>query len=171
MSVILVGYRGSGKTTIGKKLADRLWQKFIDTDAMIVATAGKTIREIFESQGEEKFRDLETEAVRTACGLADHVIALGGGALLREENRTIIKNSKLKRIYLRCDAQILLQRIASDPQTAANRPALTHLGGSIEEIRQLLAQREPFYRDVMTSELDVSNLTPAEALVHIARLL
>jgi shikimate kinase len=171
MSVILLGYRGSGKTTIGKKLADRLWQKFVDTDQMIVASAGKTIREIFEASGEEKFRDLETEALRHACELADHVIALGGGAVLREENRKMLKESKLKRVYLRCDAQILLQRIASDPQTAATRPPLTHLGGSIEEIRKLLAQREPLYREVMTSELDVSNLTPAEALVHIARLI
>jgi shikimate kinase len=171
VSVILIGYRGSGKTTIGKKLADRLWQKFVDTDQMIVATAGKTIREIFEQQGEEHFRDLETDAVRQACELTDHVIALGGGAVLREENREIIKNSKLKRIYLRCEAQILFQRIAGDPQTAANRPALTHLGGSIEEVCKLLAEREPFYRDVMTNELDVTNLSPVEALVHIARLL
>jgi shikimate kinase len=171
MSVILIGYRGSGKTTIGKKLADRLWLKFVDTDAMIIAAAGKTIREIFESAGEEKFRDLETQAVGDACGLADHVIALGGGAVLREENREIIKNSKLKRIYLRCDPQILFQRISSDPQTSANRPSLTHLGGNVEEIRKLLAVREPLYRQVMSSELDVSNLTPAEAVVHIARLL
>ncbi|HMB94960.1 MAG TPA: shikimate kinase [Tepidisphaeraceae bacterium] len=171
MSVILLGYRGSGKTTIGKKLADRLWLKFVDTDEMITKEAGKTIREIFEADGEPRFRDLETAAVRKACALVDHVIALGGGAVLREENRQIIKDSKLKRIYLRCDPQILFQRIASDPQTAANRPSLTHLGGSIEEIRKLLAEREPLYREVMTSELDVTNLAPAEALVHITRLL
>ena len=138
---------------------------------MVVAAAGQTIREIFEQKGEPHFRDLETAALRKACGLADHVIALGGGAVLREENRQVLKDSQLKRIYLRCDAQILFQRIQSDPQTAASRPHLTPLGGSIEEIRTLLAQREPFYREVMSCELDVSSLTPAEALVHIARLL
>jgi shikimate kinase len=171
MSVILIGYRGSGKTTIGRKLADRLWQKFVDSDELIVAAAGKSIREIFESAGEDHFRDLETQAVRQACGLKDHVISLGGGAILREENRLVVKNSGLKRIYLRCDPQILLQRIQSDPQTNSNRPALTHFGGSVEEIRNLLAIREPLYREVMTAELDVSNLAPAEALVHIVRLL
>src|SRR5450432_1746182 len=171
MSVILIGYRGSGKTTIGKKLADRLWQKFVDTDDLIVAATGKTIREIFETDGEPKFRDLETDALRKACEMKDHVISLGGGAVIREENRKTIINSGLKRIYLRCDPQILLQRIHSDPQTSANRPHLTHLAGGIDEIKNLLAIREPFYREVMSAELDVTNLSPVEALVHIVRLL
>lgn len=171
MSAILLGYRGSGKTTLGKKLADRLWQKFVDTDDLIVAAAGKSIREIFERDGEKRFRDLETEAVRKALGMSDHVIALGGGAVLREENRKLIKESGLKCVYLRCEPQVLLARIQSDPATAANRPHLTGLGGGIEEINKLLAEREPHYREIMTGELDVTNLTADEAMVYITRLL
>lgn len=171
MSAILIGYRGSGKTTIGKKLADRQWQKFVDTDELIISAAGKSIRDIFQQDGEERFRDLETDAVRKALALVDHVIALGGGAVLREENRKLIKESSLKRIYLRCEPQVLLERIQADPQTAANRPNLTGLAGGIEEIRTLLAKREPLYREVMSAELDVTNLSPDEAIVYITRLL
>lgn len=170
MGLILIGYRGSGKTTVGKKLASRLWWKFIDTDALIVQVAGKSIKDIFEQDGEPKFRVLETAAVQEACGMQDHIIALGGGAVLKDENRAIIKASGHKVIYLRCQPDILLQRIQADTATAMNRPNLTALGG-IAEIQNLLAQREPLYRELMTSELDLSNLTPDEAVVHISRMM
>ena len=170
MGLILIGYRGSGKTTVGKKLASRLWWKFIDTDALIVQVAGKSIKDIFEQDGEPKFRALETAAVQEACGMQDHIIALGGGAVQKDENRAIIKASGHKVIYLRCQPDILLQRIQADTATAMNRPNLTALGG-IAEIQNLLAQREPLYRELMTSELDLSNLTPDEAVVHISRMI
>src|SRR3954466_9333292 len=131
MSVILMGYRGSGKTTIGRRLADRLWQSFVDTDEMIVKQAGKPIAQIFADHGEEHFRNLETEAVKAACGLADHVIALGGGAVLKDQNRDLLKKSGHKIIYLRCEPHELLKRIQSDPESAATRPNLTPLGGGI----------------------------------------
>jgi shikimate kinase len=170
MSIALVGYRGSGKSTIGKRLADRLWQKFVDTDDLVTKQAGKSIKEIFETQGEADFRELEAQVVAEVCNLQDHVIALGGGAVLREENRKAIKAAGLKVIYLRCEAEELHKRIHADPATAATRPPLTHLGGSVEEIRALLAEREPVYRSVMTGELDVTNLSPQDAVVYIARL-
>src|SRR3954453_3034706 len=131
MSVVLLGYRGSGKTTLGHKLADRLWIKFVDTDDLVVAAAGKTIREIFENDGEQKFRDLEVQAVREACNREDHIIALGGGAVLREENRTLLKSLAFSRLYLRCEPEELLKRIEADPTTAVNRPSLTPLAGSL----------------------------------------
>lgn len=171
MSIALIGYRGSGKTTIGRKLADRLWQKFVDTDELIVRKAGKSIKEIFEQDGEPAFRDLETAAIREALTLPDHVIALGGGAVLREENRNLLKQAKAKVIYLKCDAEVLHARIQADTATAAMRPSLTKLGGSVEEVRQVLAEREPLYRQTMTSELDVTNLSPDDAVVYIARML
>lgn len=171
MSVILIGPRGSGKTTVGKRLADSLWLKFVDADDLIVAAAGKTIREIFQQQGGQHFRDLETDALKKVCATPDHVIALGGGAVIREQNRALIKNSGFKCIYLRCDPEVLLKRIQGDPLTAANRPNLTAYAGGIEEIRALLAQREPWYREVMTAELDVTNLSTDEAVVYLTRLM
>ena len=172
MSIVLIGYRGSGKTTIGKRLADRLWQPFVDTDDLIVRKAGgKTIKEIFEAGGESHFRDLESEVVREVGLLQEHVIALGGGALIREANRKVLKDAGHKVIYLKCEPEILFQHIQADPETARTRPALTNLGGGVEEIRKLLTDREPIYRQEMTAELDVTHLTPEDAMVYIVRLL
>ncbi|MGB7158450.1 MAG: shikimate kinase [Tepidisphaeraceae bacterium] len=172
MSIVLIGYRGSGKSTIGKRLADRLWQPFVDTDDLVVRKAGnRTIKEIFEQDGEDRFRELEADAVREVSLLQEHVIALGGGALIREENRKHLKDAGHKVIYLKCEPQVLFQHIQADPDTARTRPALTPLGGGPEEIRKLMAEREPIYRQAMTAELDVTNLTPEEAVVYIVRLL
>ena len=171
MSTALIGYRGCGKTTVGKRLADRLWQKFVDTDDLVVKKAGKNIKQIFEEDGEDAFRDLEVEAVAEACQLKDHVISLGGGVVLREENRKALKDAGLKVIYLRCDAAELIKRIQADPATAATRPPLTELGGGIEEVRKLLEEREPLYRSVMTGELEVTHLSPQDAVVYVTRLL
>ena len=115
--------------------------------------------------------DLESEVVREVSLLQEHVIALGGGALIREENRKHIKDAGFKVVYLRCEPQVLFEHIQADPDTAQTRPALTHLGGGVDEIRKLLADREPIYRQAMTAELDVTHLTPEEAVVYIVRLL
>jgi shikimate kinase len=167
MGIVLLGYRGSGKTTIGRRLAGRLNVSFVDTDDLIVTAAGRTIREIFEQHGEARFRALEATAVREICGSADKVIALGGGAVLREDNRRLLIASAHHRVYLRSEPEELVQRILADPQTAANRPSLTGLGGGIEEVRMLLAAREPLYREVMTVELDVTGLSVERAVAAI----
>src|SRR5262245_38725999 len=99
MSVVLIGYRGRGKSTVGRKLADRLWQTFIDTDDLVTKAAGKSVKQIFEKDGEEKFRELEIAAVREACAKSDHVIALGGGAVMKQENRDLLKRAGHKIVY------------------------------------------------------------------------
>lgn len=169
MSILLIGYRGSGKTTLGRKLADQMWLPFVDTDEMIVKRAGKSIKEIFADQGEQGFRDLEAEVVREVCGLNDHVVSLGGGVILREENRGTIRSAGHKVVYLHSTPETLYGRISADPATQATRPNLTAAGG-LEEVKHLLAVREPLYREVMTAELDVTNLSPDEAVKYIARL-
>ena len=171
MSIVLIGYRGCGKTTIGRRLADRLWQPFADTDEMIVRKAGKTIADIFEQHGEAHFRELETQSVKEACALEEHVIAMGGGALVRDENRKLLKGAGHKVIYLKCDPRELLKRIQADARSPDARPPLTPQGGGLEEIKGVLAEREPIYRSEMTAELDVTHLTPEDACVYIVRLL
>ena len=171
MSVVLIGARGSGKSTIGRKLADRLWQSFIDVDDQIVRRAGKNIREIFEQDGEAHFRKLETDVVREAAALSEQVIALGGGTLMRDENRKILKAAGHKMIYLRCEPEELDRRIRADPNSAATRPSLTQYGGGLEEIQHLLSVREPVYRQCMHAELDVTNLSPEEAVVYIVKMM
>jgi shikimate kinase len=102
--------------------------------------------------------------------LSDHVISLGGGAPMREENRDAIKRSGHPTIYLKCEPAVLHERITADAATAENRPALTSLGGSAEEIQQLLDVREPVYRQTMTAELEVTNQSIDDAVAWIARL-
>src|SRR5438105_1533118 len=171
MSIVLIGARGCGKTAIGRKLADRLWHTFVDVDELIVRKAGKTIREIFEQDGEQKFREIETKVIREVMPLEEHVIALGGGSLMREENRQLIREAGHRMIYLRCESQELHRRIKADPNSAATRPNLTKHGGGLAEIEQLLAEREPVYRQCKHAELDVTDLTPEEASVRLVKLM
>ncbi len=171
MNVILIGYRGCGKSTIGRKLADRLWQTFVDVDELIVRRAGKTIKRIFEEDGEPHFRDIESDVLREVLAADETVIALGGGTVIREENRRLIQASRSKVIYLRCEVEVLHQRIHADDKTSETRPALTHLGGNLEEIQLKLAEREPLYRQVMTAEFDVTHQTVDDAVHRIARML
>lgn len=171
MGIVLLGYRGSGKTTVARVLGEQLDWPAIDTDQLVIASAGKTIREIFAERGEPGFRDLEIVAVREAIEVDPAIISLGGGAILRDENRQVLNESAHLRVFLHCDAAVLHARIHADPLTAANRPSLTHLGGTLGEIEQLLARREPLYRAVMTDELDVTNLLPEAAAAAIVKLL
>lgn len=170
MSIVLIGYRGSGKSTIGRRLAEKLWLPFVDADEKIGAAAGKSIARIFAEDGEARFRDIECAVVADLLNLSEHVIALGGGAVMRPETREKMLASSHKRIYLRCEPEVLAARLAADPNTVENRPNLTALGGGLEEIRKVLAEREPIYRQVSSAELDVTNLTPDEAVVYIVRL-
>lgn len=169
MSIVLIGYRGCGKTTIGRRLADRLWWPFVDTDDLVVKKAGKSIADIFEQHGEKRFRDLETEAISEVAALQEHVISLGGGAVLRPENVDVLRKAEHKLVYLKCEPAELYKRIQADPITATHRPNLTPTGG-LEEITTLLAEREPLYRAAMTAELDVTNQSASDAVVYITRL-
>ena len=167
MSLVLTGYRGSGKTTIGRLLAAELGRPFVDCDDLIAQRAGKTIREIFAEKGEAGFRILEKQAVAQVAKLHDHVIGLGGGALGLPENRAAIQKGGHFVVYLRCEPATLGARISGDAATADNRPHLTKLGGGIEEIVSVLTQREPIYRAIMHRELDVTHLTPGQAVENI----
>ena len=170
MSIVLIGYRGCGKTSIGRKLADRLWQPFVDTDDLVVKKAGKSIKDIFEQDGEQRFRQLESEAIKEAAKLDEHVIALGGGGATRSENVKILRDAGHKMIYLRCEPAELFRRIQLDPNTGTSRPPLTAKGGGIEEIAAVMAEREPAYRAAAQAELDVTHLSVDEALVYVTRL-
>jgi len=171
MSIVLIGYRGSGKTTIGRLLADRLSKSFADSDEKIVVDSGMTIREIFERDGEEKFREMETAAIGELAGLEDYVLSLGGGAPLREENRRAILSGGHTIVYLRADPVELHRRIHHDAATAAHRPHLTKLGGGIEEIRSVLAAREPIYRQMSGAEVDVTHASPEQVVDMIMKLI
>ena len=120
-SIVLIGLTGSGKTTVGKRLAKQLDCPFVDTDDVVIATAGLSVREIFELQGETAFRAHESMALESI--LADDipkVIAAAGGAVLSEQNRRVIQNSKSHVVWLDAEPANLLKRIS----TANHRPLL-----------------------------------------------
>jgi shikimate kinase len=171
MSLFLIGYRGSGKTSVGQHVARKLNWDFADSDSIVTNASGMTIKEIFERHGEEHFRMLESKAIAELCGWDQCVIALGGGAVMREENRGLIQQSGFPVIYLHADAAILHQRIISDPQTQATRPSLTKLGGSVEEVREVLGQRLPVYRALAMHEIGVADRSVKQVSDEIVQLM
>jgi shikimate kinase len=150
----LTGYRGSGKTTVGRLVASRLGRRCIDLDDEIETHAGRSIREIFADGGEATFRDLETAALLRVASGSPAVISLGGGAILRPENREVIAKTGIA-VWLKIDADTVIQRLAGDTTTAERRPALTALPPR-EEVESLLQKREPLYQEVADCEVDAA---------------
>lgn len=161
MNIILIGFRGTGKTTIGKILAQRLGKEFIDADEYLEQKQGKTIKDIFAEGGEKLFREIEAQIISELCLLDDMVIATGGGAILSEEN---VRKLKKKGIIILLDADVdtLYKRIHEDAQTQQKRPNLTNRG-AYEEIEYLLAYRRPIYDRIADFVVNTANLSKNEA--------
>ena len=170
MNVVLLGYRGSGKTSAGRALAGRTGRTFVDADAELVRTVGQTIKQIFETEGEAVFRDFESAVLLHLLKMNNAVLALGGGVILRPANRAALLAADAVRVYLKANAATLHRRIHADPATAANRPALTHLGGDLREIESLLAAREPLYEQIATHTLDVNGLCVDDVAAQLEEL-
>jgi len=153
-NLVLIGYRGSGKTSVGREVARRLGYRFVDTDDLIVIDAGMTIARIFEQEGEAGFRDREADAVRqvTTCDRA--VISLGGGAILRDENVAWLRGAG-RVIWLSAPAEVLWSRITIDTESAERRPPLTARGG-LDEVKKVLADRQPRYRKAADATVDAT---------------
>ncbi|MBX9623516.1 MAG: shikimate kinase AroL [Gemmataceae bacterium] len=162
--ILLVGPRGSGKTTVGRALAARLGWAFADADEHIEAAVGKTIAAIFAAEGQGGFRDREAAALAELCGRTDTVVATGGGAVLRPANRELLRRSGFV-VWLNVTPEVAWERLQADPTTAARRPNLTATGG-LDEVRTLIAAREPLYRQ--TAHLAVpAGLSPDAAAAAI----
>lgn len=160
MNLVLIGYRGTGKTTVARHLGLSLGWPWLDADVELEFRAGKSISAIFADDGEEAFRDLETEVLTDLSRMDQHVLALGGGAVLRDQNRQMI--SKLgKVVWLKATPTTILKRLTLDATTAGRRPNLTTAGGRTE-IEQLLAMRMPIYRECAHLEVDTEGKSPAE---------
>jgi len=141
--IALVGYRGCGKTTVAAALAQRRGRTPFDTDAWIERQAGMSVREVFATHGEARFRAWESDAVAHACELDNAVISVGGGAVLCDANRARLRESCFV-VWLTASPETLAARLASDQRSASLRPALTTLD-PLSEIRTLLAVRTPHY--------------------------
>jgi shikimate kinase len=160
--LFLVGYRGTGKTTVGRLLAQQLGWTFADCDDYIEAGAGKSITDIFASEGEVGFRDREAVVLRDLGSRERIVIATGGGAVLRPANREHLQSAGYV-AWLTARPETIWARLQLDPTTYARRPNLTSAGG-IEEVRTLLTAREPLYREIAHFTADADAPSP-EAVV------
>lgn len=159
-SIALIGYRGSGKTTVARHLARLLGVEHVDTDELIVARAGRTIREIFEQDGEPAFRRVEREVVAALSGRSPCVISVGGGAIESGKNVACLKCVGAI-IWLTASPETLHRRIAEDTGSTASRPPLTSQCG-LDEVRAVLSRRAPLYRKAADRTIDTTHRTPWE---------
>lgn len=166
--IVLIGYRGSGKSSVGRRLAQVLSLEYIDTDCLIETVAGITIKEMVELSGWPHFRQVEKEAIRSLahCNL---VVAAGGGAVLDSENREVLKKNSLV-FYLAADEKTLAERIMQDNKTEDQRPSLT--GQSITaEIGAVLKEREAIYRGIADYVIDTANRSIDDVASEIRNVL
>lgn len=169
MIISLIGYRGTGKTTIGQLLAHELSMPFIDADTLLQERAGRTIKEIFATNGEATFRQLESSLILELTGSREPaILSTGGGVVLNPLNQQALRNTGPV-VWLRASPRVICQRLSQDPATAAQRPALltttTPTGAShdspgdamLREVETLLKIREPLYLETATFQVETDD--------------
>lgn len=156
MNIYLIGYRCTGKTTVGKSLADRLNWSFLDADVELVNQHDMSIAEIVAGEGWDSFRKKEKAIIRDLSALNQHVIATGGGVILNAENVRQMKKSGIV-VWLQAAAETIQRRMACDHKTADLRPALTSKDLK-QEIEETLAERQPLYERAMDFSVQTDNL-------------
>ncbi len=166
MVVTLIGYRGTGKTSVAPLLARRLGFAVLDADAELERRAGRTIREIFAADGEPGFRAQERALLAELLASDRLVLAAGGGAVLDSQTRDRMRSAGPV-VWLRATIETIERQIAADPTTRERRPNLTADGGR-REIESLLAVREPFYRQTASLTVDVDGRPLDEIVAQIA---
>ena len=150
-NVVLVGPMGSGKTTIGRRLAREMNREFLDTDYEIIDKTGVTIEHIFDIEGEKGFRRRESKILADLCNMSNVVLATGGGIVLKPENRVLLKKSGMV-FYLFSSIEQLLRRTAK----SKTRPLLEQSLDREKTIRDLVSDRDELYRDVASSVIDTT---------------
>ncbi|MBW2038410.1 MAG: shikimate kinase [Deltaproteobacteria bacterium] len=162
MNLVLIGFRGTGKTTVGKKLAQRLGLGYIDTDESLEDTCGISIKEFVEKFGWREFRRKEKEVVKGLFPLDGYVIAAGGGVVLDEENiRNLKRNGRT--ILLTADPETILDRLRKDPLTGGRRPPLSRDLWE-REIRDLIQMRTPSYLNSADYVIETTQLGVEEVV-------
>jgi len=163
-NVILIGFSGSGKSTVASLLAARLGYERLDTDAMVAASAGRSVHEIFQRDGETAFRAMESRAVEQAAAGNARVIACGGGAILALRNYTVLRDAGTI-VYLRTSPGEILARLGDAP----DRPLLRGKAG--RAVPALLAERSPAYQSAADLIVDTDGKSAGEVADEIHRLL
>jgi len=161
-SVVLIGSPGAGKSSVGRRVAEQLGVPFADTDALIEAAAGMSVSDIFVTLGEDEFRQLEADAVARALDERDGVLALGGGAVLRDETRERLAGVRV--VWLRVAVADAASRVGMN--TA--RPLL--LGNVRATLASLLEQRNPIYASVATDVVDTTGRSLRDVTEEVLRV-
>lgn len=160
-NIYLVGMPGVGKTTIGRQLARRMHRSFVDADHEIEARTGVKIPLIFDIEGEQGFRDRESKVLAELGSRSNLVVATGGGAVLRPENRAALKQGGIV-VYLHATPRLLFERTRLD----ANRPLL-QVADPMKKLEELFAARDPLYREV--ADIIINSL--GGSISHLVRQL
>jgi shikimate kinase len=160
-AAVLIGPPGSGKTTIGTLLAERLGVGFRDTDADVEAVAGKPVSDVFVEDGEERFRELEAEAVEVALREHAGVLSLGGGAVLRESTQSVLADHQV--VYLQVGLEQAVKRVG----LASARPLLVLNPRS--RLRKLMEERRPVYERLAVLTVKTDDRDPADIVAEIAK--
>lgn len=159
-AAVLIGPPGSGKSTVGPLLAERLGVTFRDTDADIEARTGVPVADIFVTEGEDHFRELEREAVASALATHDGVLSLGGGAIMTDATRELLAGHNV--VYLEVAFPVVVKRVGID----VSRPLL--LGNPRAQLKRLLDQRVPVYEATAAHTVNTDHRKPAEVAEAIA---
>lgn len=157
MNIVIIGMRGSGKTTVGKALSKKLERQFIEMDEIVVEKAGMSIPEIVAKHGWEYFRNLESEVAREVTVFENSVIATGGGVVVRPENVEVLKQHSIL-IYLKAKVDVLVSRIGKDP----NRPPLTNKKSLKGEMSEVLQSRHSLYEKAANKIIETNSMSPEE---------
>lgn len=169
MNIYLTGFRCTGKTCVGKSLAQALGWSFIDADLELVDRYGMTIAEIVSKEGWSSFREKEKAVLKEIGALDKHIIATGGGVILDIENVKLMKNSGTI-IWLKATPETIKERILQDQNTEELRPSLTSKG-LVEEIEETLSDRKPLYESAMDFSVDTDNRSIDDICGRIIRKL
>jgi shikimate kinase len=158
--LFLIGYRGTGKTTVARLLAQQLGWRWLDLDQLFEAEAGCSISEFFAREGEPAFRERESSLLQTVADLENVVVATGGGVVIAPANRALLR--KLGHvIWLKAEPDAIAARLAGDPRTQSQRPALTNLG-VVAEVQKVLTQRAPWYSECAHQAVDTNHRSPED---------
>jgi len=162
-NIALIGFMGAGKSSVGRALAGRLRKRYVELDALIEKRSGKSINDIFASEGETAFRMLEAELTAEVAGGKNQVIACGGGVVLNQVNIDNLKESSAV-IYLEASPEVILQRTAGSKA----RPLLKNTDRE-STIRKLLEMRLPLYNKAADITIDTSDMSIDEAVQRIMK--
>ena len=162
-NIVLVGFMGTGKTSIGRRLSAQLRMRYVDTDDVVERDSGRHISDIFAEDGEPAFREFESEAVRKVSKLRDHVISTGGGVVLKEANMIALKQNGVV-FCLTATAEEIYKRVGHQ----THRPLL-EAPDPLAKIQAMLTERQPYYAGA-DHTISTTGRSFSEIVTHVKRV-